>query len=350
MKATYKKHLLEFKVPSGTSRGVLRTKETWFLILSEKNNQGIGECGLLRGLSVDDRPDYEEKLQWVCTNIALGKDALYEALIEFPSIQFGVEMAFRSLASNDSFTLFPSEFTTGKMGIPINGLIWMGSKAFMKEQIAEKIDQGFSCIKMKIGAINFISEIDILHAIRQEFSASEIEIRVDANGAFKASEALEKLKRLSDYGIHSIEQPIQQGQWQEMARLCEDTPLDIALDEELIGVFSEERKRALLETINPPYIILKPSFIGGFSGTDAWISIAEQKEVDWWVTSALESNIGLNAISQYTFTKNSKLPQGLGTGSLYTNNIPSPLEIFEGSIKYNEKKKWNLERINQNML
>ena len=350
MKATYKKHLLEFKVPSGTSRGVLRTKETWFLILSEKNNQGIGECGLLRGLSVDDRPDYEEKLQWVCTNIALGKDALYEALIEFPSIQFGVEMAFRSLASNDSFTLFPSEFTTGKKSIPINGLIWMGSKAFMKEQIAEKIDQGFSCIKMKIGAINFTSEIDILHAIRQEFSASEIEIRVDANGAFKASEALEKLKRLSDYGIHSIEQPIQQGQWQEMARLCEDTPLDIALDEELIGVFSEERKRALLETINPPYFILKPSFIGGFSGTDAWISIAEQKAVDWWVTSALESNIGLNAISQYTFTKNSKLPQGLGTGSLYTNNIPSPLEIFEGSIKYNEKKKWNLERINQNML
>ena len=350
MKATYKKYLLEFKVPSGTSRGVLRTKETWFLILSEKNNQGIGECGLLRGLSVDDRPDYEEKLQWVCANIALGKEVLYEALNEFPSIQFGVEMAFRSLASNDSFTLFPSEFTAGKKGIPINGLIWMGSKAFMKEQIAEKIDQGFSCIKMKIGAINFTSEIDILHAIRQEFSASEIEIRVDANGAFKASEALEKLKRLSDYGIHSIEQPIQQGQWQEMARLCEDTPLDIALDEELIGVFSEERKRALLETINPPYIILKPSFIGGFLGTDAWISIAEQKGVDWWVTSALESNIGLNAISQYTFTKNSKLPQGLGTGSLYTNNIPSPLEIFEGSIKYNEKKKWNLERINQNML
>ncbi|MGK0174737.1 MAG: o-succinylbenzoate synthase [Ulvibacter sp.] len=349
MKAIYKKHLLEFKVPSGTSRGVLRTKETWFLLLSKNNNQGIGECGLLRGLSIDDRSDYEEKLQWVCTNIALGRDALYEALGEFPSIQFGVEMAFKSLASQDSFNLFPSEFTTGKKAIPINGLIWMGSKQFMKDQIAEKIEQGFSCIKMKIGAIDFKSEIAVLRSMRQEFSASEIEIRVDANGAFSSSEALEKLKRLSDLDLHSIEQPIKQGQWQEMARLCEDTPLDIALDEELIGIFSEERKEALLQTVKPQYIILKPSFIGGFIGTDSWIKLAEENGIDWWVTSALESNIGLNAISQYTFTKNSKLPQGLGTGSLYTNNIPSPLEILDGSILYNQKNKWNLELINQNI-
>jgi o-succinylbenzoate synthase len=349
LKASYKKHLLEFKVPSGTSRGVLKTKETWFLILSEKDNQGIGECGLLRGLSIDDRPDYEEKLKWVCENIALGEDALYEALIEFPSIQFGVEMAFKSLVSNDSFNLFPSEFTTGEKDIPINGLIWMGSKHFMNEQIAEKIEQGFSCIKMKIGAIDFNSEIDLLKSMRKEFSASEIEIRVDANGAFLPSEALEKLKRLSDQDLHSIEQPIKQGQWQEMARLCEDSPLDIAMDEELIGVFSEERKVALLQTIKPQYIILKPSFIGGFIGTDTWISLAKENGIAWWVTSALESNIGLNAISQYTFTKNSKLPQGLGTGSLYTNNIPSPLEILDGSIRYSQKNNWNLELINQNI-
>ena len=349
MKASYKKHLLEFKVPSGTSRGVLRTKETWFLILSEGNSQGIGECGLLRGLSIDDRPDYEEKLQWVCDNIALGKDALYDALGEFPSIQFGVEIAFKSLESDDSFNLFPSEFTRGNRAIPVNGLIWMGSKQFMKEQIAEKLEEGFSCLKMKIGAIDFKSEIDVLRSIRQEFSAAEIEIRVDANGAFSPSEALERLKRLSDLDLHSIEQPIRQGQWQEMARLCEDTPLDIALDEELIGVFSEERQKALIQTIKPQYIILKPSFIGGFIGTDNWISLAEENGIDWWVTSALESNIGLNAISQYTFTKNSKLPQGLGTGSLYTNNIPSPLEILDGSIHHSQKNKWNLELINQNI-
>jgi o-succinylbenzoate synthase len=349
LKASYKKYILNFKVPSGTSRGVLKTKETWFLLLSENNKQGIGECGLLRELSIDDRPDYEEKLQWVCANIALGKDVLYEALIEFPSIQFGVEMAFKSLASDDAFNLFPSEFTTGEKAIPINGLIWMGTNEFMKEQISEKIEEGFSCIKMKIGAIDFKSELDLLQSMRQEFSASEIEIRVDANGAFSASEALEKLKRLSDLDLHSIEQPIKQGQWQEMARLCEDSPLAIALDEELIGVFSEERKVALLQTINPQYIILKPSFIGGFQGTDTWISLAEGNDIDWWVTSALESNIGLNAISQYTFTKNSKLPQGLGTGSLYTNNIPSPLEIVNGSIRYSQKNKWNLELINQNI-
>jgi o-succinylbenzoate synthase len=347
LKATFTKHLLEFKVPSGTSRGVLRTKETWFLILSENTKLGIGECGMLRGLSIDDRPDYEEKLQWVCTNIALGKDALCNALVEFPSIQIGVEMAFMSLASVDGFDIFPSQFSSGEKSIPINGLIWMGSKGYMKEQIAEKMDRGFKCIKMKIGAIDFQSEIAVLRSIRKQYSASDIEIRVDANGAFSAPEALEKLKWLSELDLHSIEQPIKQGQWQEMARLCEDTPLDIALDEELIGVFSEKKKVALLDTIKPQYIILKPSFIGGFKGTDAYISLAEKQGVHWWVTSALESNVGLNAISQYTFTKNSKLPQGLGTGSLYANNIPSPLEVIEGSIFYTQKNKWNLSRIKQ---
>lgn len=341
LKATFKKHILNFKKPAGTSRGVLRTKETWFLFLSENEKQGIGECGMFKGLSIDDRPDFEVKLQWVCDNIQLGKDVLLKQLTEFPAIQIGVEMAFLSLQSDDCFKLFPSEFSKGKAGIPINGLVWMGDTTFMKKQIAEKIEQGFSCIKMKIGAIDFTSEIALLKSIRKEFSASEIELRVDANGAFLASEALEKLKILSEYDLHSIEQPIKQGQWQEMAALCETTPLPIALDEELIGILSEEKKEKLLDTVKPQYIILKPTLVGGFGGSDSWIKHADRRKIGWWITSALESNVGLNAISQYTFTKNSKLPQGLGTGSLYTNNIESPLTIRNGNIYYDTNKQWD---------
>tara|TARA_R110002124_G_scaffold227889_1_gene393226 strand:+ start:133567 stop:134616 length:1050 start_codon:yes stop_codon:yes gene_type:complete len=347
--ATFKKHILNFKNPSGTSRGVLKFKETWFLIVSEGDKWGLGECGMLRGLSIDDRADYEEKLHWVCDNISLGLDALYERLTEFPSIQFGVETAFRSLASNNNFKLFPSQFTEGEEGIAINGLIWMGDKAFMKKQIAQKLSQGFGCIKMKIGALDFESEVALLKAIRKEFSASEIELRVDANGAFTVSEAMKKLQILSDLDIHSIEQPIKQGNWQEMAALCERTPLPIALDEELIGVFSEEKKIELMSTIKPQYIILKPSFIGGFRGSDYWIDLANKNGVGWWITSALESNVGLNAISQYTFTKNSILPQGLGTGSLYENNIESPLQIKDGSIYYERDKSWDLNVLKINL-
>jgi L-alanine-DL-glutamate epimerase-like enolase superfamily enzyme len=211
----------------------------------------------------------------------------------------------------------------------------------MKEQISEKLKQGFTCIKMKIGAIDFKTELELLKSIRKEFSAAEVELRVDANGAFSPKEALEKLKVLSDLQLHSIEQPIKQGQWQEMARLCEETPLAIALDEELIGVFSEEEKNDLMETIKPQFIILKPSLIGGFRGSDNWINLAEKHNAGWWITSALESNVGLNAISQYTFTKNSKLPQGLGTGSLYTNNIESPLQVSNGELNYNPIVQWN---------
>lgn len=345
MKASYKKHILNFKRPSGTSRGVLNTKETYFLILRTEEGFGVGECGLLRGLSVDDRPDYEEELAGVCENLELGVSEadLYEALEEFPSIQFGVETAFKSLHSNNLFELFPSEFTRGEAAIPINGLVWMGDKVFMKQQISEKLKEGFTCIKMKIGAIDFKTEIELLKSIRTEFSASEVELRVDANGAFSPKEALEKLKVLSDLQLHSIEQPIKQGQWQEMARLCEETPLPIALDEELIGVFSEEEKTKLLDTIKPQFIILKPSLVGGFRGSDTWIKLAEKHNAGWWITSALESNVGLNAISQYTFTKNSKLPQGLGTGSLYTNNIDSPLKVSNGALHYNTNAIWNFQ-------
>ncbi|MEM7187531.1 MAG: o-succinylbenzoate synthase, partial [Bacteroidota bacterium] len=297
LNARFKRYDLVFKRPAGTSRGVLNTKETWFLEIRDGHRWGIGECGILRGLSCDDRPDYEEKLAWTCAHIEQGEAYLYEQLKEFPSIQIGLETAFRSLEAEHPFSIFPSAFTEGQQAIAINGLIWMGDKAFMKQQIVEKIEQGFDCIKMKIGAIDFEAELDLLAYIRREFTPEAIELRVDANGAFAPSQALERLKRLSEFDLHSIEQPIKQGQWQEMATLCDATPVPIALDEELIGVFDSEEKQQLITNIQPQYIILKPSFIGGFRGTDEWISKAENQGVGWWVTSALESNIGLNAIS-----------------------------------------------------
>lgn len=343
LNARFKKYILEFKRPAGTSRGVMHSKETWFVKLEQDGRIGFGECGILRGLSYDDRPDYESKLEWACEHIHLGLDFLYTELAEFPSIQMGLENAFRSLDGLHPFSIFPSHFTEGREGIPINGLIWMGDAAFMKQQIGEKITQGFDCIKMKIGAIDFDTELELLASIRNEYTAGEMEIRVDANGAFTADDALEKLKRLSRYQLHSIEQPIKQGQWQEMASLCERSPIPIALDEELIGVIDSEEKTKLISTIRPQYIMLKPSFIGGFRGSDEWITLAEENRVGWWVTSALESNVGLNAISQYTFTKNSKLPQGLGTGGLYTNNIPSPLVIRNGRIECDTNLSWDFK-------
>ena len=341
IKARYKKYTLNFKNPSGTSRGILRTKETWFIVLEENGKTGIGETGLFRGLSIDDVENYEEKLKWVVKNISKGLEYLLKELFQFPSIQFGLEQAFLSLKSNSSFVLFPSEFTNKKESIPINGLVWMGDKKFMKMQIKEKLKSGFSCIKMKIGAIDFEAEIALLKSIRKEFSSKEIELRVDANGAFKPNEALEKLSTLSELDLHSIEQPIKQGQINEMAELCAKTPLPIALDEDLIGVFSSKEKKKIITTINPQYIILKPSLIGGFAGSTEWINLAEQNNCGWWITSALESNIGLNAIAQFTYTLKSKLPQGLGTGGLFTNNLKSPLEVKNGALQYNPEQIWD---------
>jgi len=345
MRAVYQKYILNFKQPSGTSRGVLKTKETFFLKIIENDNIGIGECSIFRGLSCDDRPDYEKKLQWLCENINRKAEDLLFDLIEFPSIQFGLEQAILSIKSANSFELFPSKFTESKDAININGLIWMGSEAFMKQQIAAKLKAGFSVIKMKIGAIDFKTELSLLKSIRKEFSSEEIELRVDANGAFKPDDALEKLKKLSEFEIHSIEQPIKQGQFNEMEKLCLKTPIPIALDEELIGVFNVTKKKELLQIINPQYIILKPSLIGGFKGSENWIQLAEKQNIGWWITSALESNIGLNAIAQWTYTLNNIMPQGLGTGSLFANNFKSPLEVKSGHLYYNKTKKWNFNLI-----
>jgi len=343
MTANYHKYILDFKQASGTSRGVLEEKETWFIVLEKDGKKGVGECGILRGLSADDRPDYEEKLQWVCQNIHLGEERLWEELIEFPSIQFGVEIAFLSLKSEDPFVLFPSEFTKNTKSISINGLIWMGDKAFMKTQIEDKIAQGFSCIKLKIGAIDFDKEIDLLRFIRANFDEETIQIRVDANGAFDENEALNKINQITGFKIHSIEQPIQKNHTDTMSVLCKSSKISIALDEELIGVFSKQDRENLLEKIRPQYIILKPSFIGGFRGTLEWISIAEKLNIGWWVTSALESNIGLNAIAQFTFMQNNPMPQGLGTGSLYTNNFDCPLTVSNGQLWYDKNKEWKFD-------
>lgn len=340
MKASYFKHTLKFKRPSGTSRGVLKTKESWFIKIETKYKFGIGECGLLKGLSIDRVDDYEDTLKWVCEHIHLGLEKLYSELNDFPSIQFGLEMAYESFSSADPYLLFPSKFTNGKQGMKINGLIWMGEKSYMKSQIQEKIQQGFSCIKLKIGAIDFESELELLKYIRSEFSATDIELRVDANGAFAPDDALDKLNRLSEFNLHSIEQPIAQGHWLDMAELCDKTPLPIALDEELIGLKDVTIKQKALLTIQPQFIILKPSLIGGFQGAREWITLANESNIDWWMTSALESNIGLNAIAQFTFIQNNSMPQGLGTGGLYTNNIESPLEIEGEKIMYNPNLKW----------
>ena len=345
MKATYHKYLLHFKRPSGTSRGVMTDKETWFIVIEHDGKKGIGECGILRGLSCDDRLDYEEKLAWTCANIHLGKDLLWEALLEFPSIQFGVEMAFQSLVSETPYLLFPSEFTQGQKSIPINGLIWMGEESFMKEQIEEKLATGFRCVKLKIGAIDFDKELQLLRFIRANFTAEQVEIRADANGAFNENDALNKLVQLSEFELHSIEQPIAKNSTDRMSELCKTSPFPIALDEELIGVFSVFDKEALLLKIKPQYIILKPSFVGGFRGTQEWISLAEKHQIGWWITSALESNIGLNAIAQWTFLQHSLMLQGLGTGALYTNNFDCPLEVDRGELWYDTNRNWDCNLI-----
>lgn len=332
MIATYRKYLLNFKQASGTSRGVLHTKETFFLEIIENNKKGIGECALFRGLSYDDVPEYEEKLKWLCENIHKNSEILKEELIHFPSIWIGYEQAILNLKNGEDL-YFPSDFTAGNASLKINGLIWMGNENFMQQQIEEKLKDGFDCIKLKIG-VDWSTEKKILQKLREKFPAEQLELRVDANGGFTFEEAKIVLQELADLNIHSIEQPIKAGNYAEMAELCAQTPTPIALDEELIGVVDFHEKKKLLETIKPQYIILKPSLVGGFSGSDEWISLAEDLNIDWWITSALESNIGLNAIAQYTYTKKTKKPQGLGTGGLFTNNFESVLKLKEDQLHF----------------
>ena len=334
---------LHFKQPAGTSRGVYTTRKVWYIVITDSQNPnhfGIGECAPLPALSCDDVPEYEDMLQK--TSRRLEENALkfsenaltnWEELEAYPSIRFGVETALAHYQAR-SLQFWHTPFSKGKEGIPINGLIWMGNFDEMYQRIEEKMKVGFRCIKLKIGAIDFEKELELLAHIRQHFTPEQIELRVDANGAFSPTDALEKLKRLSEYQLHSIEQPIRAGQWKEMAKLCEQTPFPIALDEELIGVNDRATKEALLDTIRPQYIILKPSLHGGISGSEEWIEMAAERGIGSWVTSALESNIGLNAIAQWTATLMPTLPQGLGTGLLFTDNIDYPLHIEGDCLWY----------------
>lgn len=344
MKAKYTTLDLQFKFPAGTSRGVLLEKPSSFLILEQDGFTGVGECSTIPNLSIDPVESYSSKLDEVCSLLNNGVDPHSIDLSTFPSIAFGLETALLDLSAKGSKQLFSSEFTRGTTGIPINGLVWMGDKAFMQKQISEKIAGGYHCIKLKVGALDFETELEILSAIRKLFSPTDIEIRIDANGAFKPEDALDKLSRLAAFNIHSIEQPIRQGQFEAMALLCEKSPIPIVLDEELIGVKSLD-KAFILNQINPAYIILKPSLLGGFSSSEEWIQLADKYKIGWWVTSALEANVGLNAIAQWTSTLNSNMPQGLGTGQLYHNNIPSPLEIRNAELFYNPSDKWDLSSI-----
>jgi len=344
LSARYNSSNLQFKFPAGTSRGVLLHKPSSFLILEKDGFTGVGECSTIPDLSIDPLDSYSEKLEEVCRLLNEGVDTDSIDLSLFPSIAFGLETALLDLKAKGSKCLFPSNFTEGETGIPINGLVWMGDKAFMQKQIREKIAAGYHCIKLKVGALDFETELEIISGIRQQFSPEDIEIRLDANGGFTPADALEKLQKLATFHIHSIEQPIRQGQYETMAELCQQSPIPIVLDEELIGVKPAD-KEFILEKIKPAYIILKPSLIGGFKESEEWIQLAEKYNVNWWITSALEANIGLNAIAQWTATLNSNMPQGLGTGQLYHNNIPSPLVIEDAKLFYKPTVDWDLSSI-----
>ena len=346
MIATFKKYTLNFKQASGTSRGVYTTRDSWFIFLTDGTTTGIGECAPLPDLSLESPKKMSSKLLQVCEQIDYFIHSP-EELREWPSIQFGIETALLDLKNGGKQELFPSAFTRGEQGIPINGLIWMGTPEFMRQQIRAKLEAGFRCIKMKIGALDFETELGLLKAIRSEFSPQQITLRVDANGAWSMKTALENLKRLSDLQIHSIEQPIEAGRWAEMAELCQKSPVAVGLDEELIGISSRKEMQKLMETIRPAYLILKPSLHGGFAGCEKWMAEADKTGADWWITSALESNIGLNAIAQWTFQLNAKAEQGLGTGQLYTNNFDSPLEISGDQLWFRPDKKWNLENFKE---
>ena len=328
------KKILHFKQPAGTSRGVYTTRTIWLVHLSEGDKTGVGECAPLPDLSCDAMPDeaYEAKLRQFCERLTgdspQDEAEVFESMRPYPSMFFGLETALLNLRNGD--LLFDTPFSRGEEGIPINGLVWMGRYDEMLQRMEEKLEKGFRCVKLKIGAIDFDQELDLVKRIRDRFSFHEVELRLDANGAFKYEEALYKLELLSQYAIHSIEQPIRQGQWAYMAELCRESPLPIALDEELIGVNDPEMKSHMLNVIKPRYIILKPSLHGGMMGCREWIETAKQQGIGSWITSALESNIGLNAIAQFAsdvYGPHIRMPQGLGTGQLFTDNIPLPLEI-----------------------
>ena len=342
LNASYSRYLLEFKRPAGTSRGVLHTKPAWFLQLERADQiSGTGEVSLIPGLSAEQPSEVEPALDQLCRSINEGH-ANPHSLELLPGVRFALESALLDLEGGGNQLLYPSPFTEGKEGIPINGLIWMGDTSFMKQQIREKLEQGFRVLKMKVGALETELELQVISWIRSQYGSHELELRLDANGAWSPEEALQKMEQFASFGIHSLEQPIAPGQWAEMARICSEAPFPLALDEELIGCDPEQEGVRLMEAIKPHYLILKPGLLGGFAACSRWINLAGSIGAGWWVTSALESAIGLNAISQWTFRRNSPLTQGLGTGAIYRNNFPSPLSMEGSQLWYREETGWDL--------
>lgn len=335
-KITITSKLLHFLQPAGTSRGVYNTRLSFYLKLTSDEQPdvvGVGECATLPDLSCDAMPpnEYERKLRTFCDEYERTGVIDYEAMRAYPSMLFGLETAVAQLNAKGSLNFFDTPFGRGEEGIPINGLVWMGTFEEMFERLEAKLKAGFRCIKIKIGAIDFDRELQLIRHIRSTFSRNDVELRVDANGGFTPKEALSRMEALIQYDIHSIEQPIKQHQWTEMARLCAATPLPIGLDEELIGVNERQKKIELLDTIRPQYIVLKPSLHGGMAGTEEWIQLARERNIGSWITSALESNVGLNAIAQLTasiYGTNIRHAQGLGTGQLFADNIEMPLKVL----------------------
>jgi len=350
IRATWKELTLTPRFPLGTSKGVINERTVWYLIACDEYRpqvRGIGEAALFPGHSKEFPADVRTKLLELCADTSNWERRLNDDLVHVPSVRFAVEQCLRDLHVSGTKILFPSEFTLGRKGIPINGLVWMGDKATMRERIKAQIDGGNRCVKMKIGAIAIDDELQLLADVRREFNAKQLTLRVDANGAFTGSNVMPVLERLAELEVESIEQPVPPGLYEVMAELCAGSPLPIALDEDLIGINTAEAKKDLLDHVKPQQIVIKPSMVGGWAAAQEWIGLAQQRNIGWWITSALESSIGLNAIAQWAATLGVTIPQGLGTGSVYTDNIPSPLSVKAGELRYRPEVAWNLDRLDR---
>lgn len=345
IKARWIERTLNPRFELGTSKGPINARAVWYLIAWREERaqlKGVGEAALFPGHSKEFPADVKLKLTELCERTDNWAERAMTDLVDVPSVRFAVEQCLRDLEAGGTKTLFPSGFTLGKQGIPINGLVWMGDKRTMKQRIREQIEGGCTTVKMKIGAIGIDDELELLRAVRREYSADDITLRVDANGAFSAQQAPDVLKRLAELQVHSIEQPVAPGLYEVMEELCAITPIPIALDEDLIGLNTRATKVDLLDHVKPQHIVIKPSLVGGWNATREWIELAKARRIGWWITSALESSIGLNAIAQFTATLNATTAQGLGTGKIYANNIPSPLLTERGFLRYRPEEEWDL--------
>ncbi len=348
IRAAWKEITLTPRFELGTSKGPINARTVWYLIAWNEDRpevKGLGEAALFPGHSKEFPADVKTKLLELCLDTSNWVQRLNDDLVDVPSVRFAVEQCLKDLDASGSKILYPSAFTLGKQGIAINGLVWMGDKITMKQRIREQIASGFTTVKMKIGAIGIEDELELLKTVRSEFSAKDITLRVDANGAFNARNAMDVLQRLADLQVESIEQPVAPGLYEVMAELCERSPIPIALDEDLIGLNTRDAKADLLANVKPQHIVIKPSLVGGWAAAEEWIALATARNIGWWITSALESSIGLNAVAQWAATLDTRVAQGLGTGSVYADNIPSPLLAAKGELRYRPEVDWDLSRL-----